>query len=171
MSRENERFWYPFTATTVIARKLAPFLLLTLGAGLLLWAGREFFYWRRPWAVLPAAALGVLAWLLAAYFWTLLPEVRAGDQGLRVRRWGLIWRLFPWETIADVQQTAQVDLLGWTESFYTVTAWRTVAGRRGHPRRPWHRRPVRAFRFSGHIRNCERLVALIEERIEKPETT
>ena len=60
-----ERFWYPFTATTIIARKLAPLLLFTLGIGLLLLAGREYFLWLQPCAVWPAAALGALAWLAA----------------------------------------------------------------------------------------------------------
>jgi hypothetical protein len=166
MSQTSEKFWYPFTATTVIARKLAPLLLFTLGIGLFLWAGREYYAWLRPWAVLPAALLGALSWLTAGYFFTLLPTVHAGEEGLRVRRWGLFWRHFPWESVAGAEQTAQVDLLGWVESFYTVYAWRTLAGRRGQARREWHRKRVRAFRFSGHIRNAERLLALIEERAE-----
>jgi hypothetical protein len=53
--------------------------------------------------------------------------------------------------------------LGWVESFYTVYVWRSVAGRRGRIRRDWHRRQVPAFRFSGHIRNSGRLLALIQE--------
>ncbi len=164
MPNETERFWYPFTATTVLARKLVPLLLFTLGVGLFLLAGREYYFWKRPWAILPEAALGILAWLAAGYFFTLLPEVHADDEGLRVRRWGLFWRRIPWEVVAEVQKTAQVDLLGWVESFYTVYAWRTLAGRRGHVRREWHRRPVRAFRFSGHIRNCDQLLAMIQEQ-------
>ncbi len=139
-------------------------MLFTLGSGLFLWAGREYWFWKRPWVVLPAAALGVLVWLAAGYFFTLLPEVRAGDQGLSVRRLGLFWRQFPWQEVAGVRLTAQIDLLGWVESLYTVYVWRAVAGRHGRVRRAWHRRQVRAFRFSGHIRNCERLLALIEER-------
>jgi hypothetical protein len=164
MRDQPERFWYPFTATTVLARKLVPLLLCTLGIGMFLWSGREFYFWKRPWAVLPEAALGLLCWLAAGYFYTLLPEVRADDQGLRVRRWGLFWRRIPWVQVAGVQRTAQVDLLGWVESFYSVYRWRTLSGRRGRIRRNWHRRRARAFRFSGHIRNCERLLALIEER-------
>ena len=154
MPDESERFWYPFTATTVIARKLAPLLLFTLGVGLFLLAGREYHLWVRPWAVWPAAALGALAWAAAGYFYTLLPEVHADGKGLRVRRWGPIWQRIPWEAVAGVEKRAEVDLLGWTESLYTVYRWRMVAGRR----------QVRAFRFSGHIRNCERLVALIQEQ-------
>jgi len=164
MSIDRNKFSYPFTATTVIARRLAPLLLLTLGAGLLIWAGREFYYWKRPWAVLPEAALGLLSWAAAAYFFTLLPEVRVGDEGLKVRRWGPIWREIPWERVAGVERTAQVDLLGWVESLYTVYAWRPVAGRGGRVRRTWHRRRQAAFRFSGHVRNAERLIALVEER-------
>jgi hypothetical protein len=163
MSEQSERFWYPFTAGTVLARKLVPLLLFTLGAGLLLWSGREYYCWQRPWAILPEAALGLLCWLAAAYFFTLLPEIRADDQGLRVRRWGLFWRRFPWDAVAGVRKTAQVDLLGWIESFYTVYRWRAVRGRRGRVRREWHRRPVRAFRFSGHIRNSERLLELLAQ--------
>ena len=53
---------------------------------------------------------------------------------------------------------------GWVESLHSVYAWRPLRGRRGWVRRPWHRRQKRAFRFSGHIRNCERLLALIEEQ-------
>jgi hypothetical protein len=159
----TERFWYPFTATTVIARKLVPFLLFTLGLGLFLWAGREYYFWKRPWAVWPAAALGALTWLAAAYFFTLLPPVRSSQAGLYVRRWGLFWQHIPWEQVAGVQRTARIDLLGWAESFYTVYAWRTLLGRRGRVRREWHRRQVPAFRFSGHIRNSERLLALIGE--------
>jgi hypothetical protein len=75
----------------------------------------------------------------------------------------LFWRRIPWESVAGVQETARVDLLGWVESFYTVYRWRTVAGRR-RIRRQWHRKQVRAFRFSGHIRNCPRLLARIKER-------
>ena len=41
MSKGRERFWYPFTATTVIARKLVPLLLFTLGIGMFNWAGRQ----------------------------------------------------------------------------------------------------------------------------------
>ena len=164
MPNESERFWYPFTATTVIARKLVPLLLFTLGIGLFVWAGREYYFWRRPWAVLPSAALGASAWLAAAYFFTLLPEVRADAGGLRVRRWGLFWRHISWASVAGVQKTAQIDLLGWIELFYTVYAWRVVPGRRGQARRDWHRKTKRAFRFSGHIRNSERLLALIQEK-------
>jgi len=163
MADKPERFWYPFTATTVIARKLVPLLLFTLGIGLFLWAGREYYTWRRPWAVIPEAALGALSWLAAAYFFTLLTEVQADNEGLRVRRWGLFWRWIPWAAVAGVEQTARIDLLGWAESFYTVYVWRTVAGRRGKARRDWHRKRMRAFRFSGHIRNCDRLLALIDE--------
>jgi len=165
MSDQSERFWYPFTASTVLARKLVPLLLFTLGIGLLLWAGREYYFWNRPWAILPEAALGLLCWLAAGYFFTLLPDIRADDQGLRVRRWGLFWHRIPWTAVAGVRKTAQVDLLGWVESFYTVYRWRTLPGRRGRVRREWHRRTVRAFRFSGHIRNNERLLALLEARI------
>ena len=159
-----ERFWYPFTATTVIARRLAPLLLFTLGVGLFVWAGREFYYWQRPWAVAPEALLGAISWLAAAYFLTLLPEVRADEQGLWVRRWGLFWRPIPWQYVAGVEQTAQIDLLGWVESFYTVYRWRAVRGRSGRVRRPWHRRRKRAFRFSGHIRHSQRLLDLIRQR-------
>ena len=67
MSKEWERFWYPFTATTVIARKLVPVLLFTLGIGMLIWAGREYYYWKRPWAVIPEATLGVLSWACLLY--------------------------------------------------------------------------------------------------------
>jgi hypothetical protein len=158
-----ERFWYPFTATTVIARKLVPFLLFTLGLGLFLWAGREYYFWKRPWAVWPAAVLGAFTWLAAVYFFTLLPQVRSGESGLYVRRWGLFWQHIPWEHVAGVQRTARIDLLGWIESFYTVYAWRTLLGRRGRVRREWHRRQVPTFRFSGHIRNSERLLQLIRE--------
>jgi hypothetical protein len=164
MPDQAERFWYPFTATTVIARRLVPLLLFTLGIGLFLWAGREHYYWKRPWVVLPVTVLGLLVWLAAGYFFTLLPEVHAGDEGLRVRRWGLFWRRIPWESVASVQRTAQIDLLGWVESFYTVCVWRTVPGRQGKVRRDWHRKQKRGFRFSGHIRNCERLLTLIQER-------
>jgi hypothetical protein len=160
MASQGERFWYPFTATTVIARRLVPLLLFTLGIGLFLWAGGEYYFWKRPWAVLPSAALGALTWAAGDYFFSLLPEVQASDEGLRVRRWGLFWRRIPWETVADVRMTAQVDLLGWAESFYTVYVWRPVARRRSGGR------PVRAFRFSGHIRNCERLLASIREHME-----
>ena len=166
MSDQPERFWYPFTASTVIARRLVPLLLFTLGIGLFSWAGREYWFWKRPWAVVPALALGVLVWLAAGYFFTLLPEVHADGEGLRVRRWGLFWRRLPWGQVAGVRQTARVDLLGWVESFYTVYAWRTVRGRQGQVRRDWHRRQVPAFRFSGHIRNAERLLALVKERTQ-----
>jgi hypothetical protein len=163
MSKERERFWYPFTATTVIARKLVPLLLFTLGIGMLIWAGREYYYWKRPWAVVPEAMLGVLSWAAAAYFFTLLPVIRAGGEGLQARRWGLFWRQIPWHAVAGVEKTAQIDLLGWSESLYTVYAWRTIAGRRGRVRRDWHRRRVPVFRFSGHIGGAGRLVSLIEE--------
>ncbi len=167
MSNSTERFWYPFTATTVLARKLVPLLLFTMGIGLFLWSGREYYFWKRPWAIVPEAVLGLVCWLAAGYFFTLLPEVHADEEGLRVRRWGLFWRRIPWSSVAGVQMTAQVDLLGWAESFYTVYRWRALAGRRGQVRREWHRRQVRAFRFSGHIRNGERLLTLIEEQAEK----
>jgi hypothetical protein len=163
MSHQPARFGYPFTATTVLARKLVPFLLFTLGIGLLLRAGREYYFWTHPWMVLPAGMLGVLCWLAAVYFFTLLPTVYADEEGLRVRRWGLFWRRIPWHSVVGVHKTARVDLLGWVESFYTVFRWRALTGRRGRVRRAWHRRPVRAFRFSGHIRDCERLLALIEQ--------
>ena len=153
-----ERFWYPSTATTVIARKLVPLLLFTLGIGLFIWAGRDYYYWLRPWAVLPEAALGILSWLAAGYFFTLLPDLRADEQGLAVRRFGLFWRRIAWADLAGVRQTARVDLLGWVESLYTVYAWRSAtAGRR------W----VRAFRFSGHICNSDRLLELIRQRLDE----
>jgi hypothetical protein len=164
MSQESERFRYPFTATTVIARTLVPLLLFTLGIGLFLWAGREYYSWQRPWAVLPEAVLGLLTWLVAGYFWTLLPEVRADAQGLQVRWWGWFWRRIRWEEVAEVRLMARIDLLDWVESYYALYVWRALVGRRGRVRREWHRHKVRAFRFSGHIRNCERLMALIEER-------
>lgn len=167
MTGDTERFWYPFTATTVIARRLAPLLLVTLGAGLIIWAGREFYFWRRPWAVLPELFLGLLTWVSALYFWTLLPEVHAGEGGLAVRRLGPIWQRWTWDQVAGLHKAASIDLLGWSESFYTVSVWRPLASRRGRTRRAWHRRPVRAFRFSGHIRNCERLVTLIGERLQE----
>jgi hypothetical protein len=165
MTNQPERFWYPFTATTVLARSLVPLLLFTLGIGLFVWSGREFYFWKRPWAILPEAALGMLAWVAAGYFFTLLPEVRADNHGLHVRRWGLFWRHIPWNRVAGVEKTAQVDLLGWIESFYSVYSWRTLVGRRGRVRREWYQRPARAFRFSGHIRNQERLLALIQEQV------
>jgi hypothetical protein len=159
----TERFRYPFTASTVIARRLVPLLVFTLGVGMWLWAGREFYYWRRPWAVLPEAVLGGLSWLVAGYFFALLPEVHADGEGLRVRRWGLFWRRIPWQAVAGVRQTARIDLLGWVESFYTVYVWRAPSrSRRRKPRR----RRVRAFRFSGHICNAERLLTLIQERMK-----
>lgn len=164
MTKQSERFWYPFTATTVLARKLVPLLLFTMGIGLLVLAGREYYFWKRPWAVLPGMVLAVLAWLAALYFFTLLPEVRAEDGGLRVRRWGLLWRRIPWEAVTGVERTAQVDLLGWVESFYTVFVWHAPSGRWGRLRSRRHHQPKRAFRFSGHIRNCEQLLALIEEK-------
>jgi hypothetical protein len=151
MPQQGERFWYPFTATTVIARKLVPLLLFTLGIGLFLQAGREYYSWEWPWAVAPEAALGALAWLAAGYFFTLLPEVRADDEGLQVRRWGVLWRRIPWEAVAEVKRSAEIDLLGWVESFYTV-----------YGRRARTQRRVRVFRFSGHIRNCVGLLALIQ---------
>jgi hypothetical protein len=164
MSDQPARFWYPFTASTVLARKLVPLLLFTLGIGLLVWAGREYYFWIRPWVILPAGVLGLLCWLAAVYFFTLLPTVYADETGLRVRRWGLFWQHIPWESVAGVRETARIDLLGWVESFYTVYRWRTLRGRRGRIRREWHRRQVRAFRFSGHIRDSQRLLSLIEER-------
>lgn len=164
MPNPTERFWYPFTATTVLARRLVPLLLFTLGVGLFLWSGREYYFWKRPWAILPEAVLGLLCWLAAGYFFTLLPEIRADGEGLYVRRWGLFWQRVPWRSVVGVRRTAQVDLLGWVESFYTVYRWRALAGRRGRVRREWHRKEARAFRFSAHIRNCERLLALIDQR-------
>lgn len=172
MANRTERFWYPFTASTVIARQLVPLLLFTLGIGLFLWAGRAYYFWQRPWVVPPVTALGVLTWLTAGYFFSLLPEIRADDEGLRVRRWGLFWRRISWASVADVQKTAQIDLLGWVESFYTVWVWQALPGRRGRVRREWHQQQKRAFRFSGHIRNSERLLALIQERVaasDRPE--
>jgi hypothetical protein len=169
MPNQQERFWYPFTASTVIARKLVPLLLFTLGTGLFLWAGREYYSWKRPWVVWPGAALGLVTWLAAGYFFLLLPEVCADRDALRVRRGGLFWRYIPWQAVADVRMTAQIDLLGWVESFYTVYLWRTLAGRRGRIRRAWHRRQVPAFRFSGHIRNSEQLLALIREAAAESE--
>jgi len=163
-AHDEERFPYPFTATTAIARRLVPLLLFTLGTGLFVWAGREFYFWLRPWAVLPEATLGALCWATAAYFYTLLPEVRAGAAGIRVRRAVAGWRTYPWPAVACVRQTAQVDLLGWEESFYTLYVWRATRGRRGRVRRDWQRREARGFRFSGHIRNCERLLQVIQER-------
>ena len=164
MKNQPERFWYPFTATTVIARKIVPLMLFTLGIGLFALAGREFYTWQRPWAVFPSAGLGLLAWLAAIYFFTLLPEIRASDTGLSVRRWGLFWRHIPWISVASVHETARIDLLGWVESFYTVYVWREVRGRKGHVRRDWHVKQGNALRFSGHIRNSERLLNLIRER-------
>ena len=165
--RAEERFWYPSTATMVIARRLVPLLFFTLGVGLFVWAGRDYYFWLRPWAVIPEAALGLLCWLASGYFFTLLPEVRAGrEQGLVVRRLGLFWRQIPWQSVAEVRQTARIDLLGWVESFYTLFIWRPTAGRRGQVRREWHRHKVRAFRFSGHIRDCDRLLELIQQWTE-----
>ncbi len=157
MADKTERFWYPSTATTVIARRLVPLLLFTMGAGMFIWAGRDFYYWLRPWAVLPEFALGTLSWLAAGYFFTLLPEARTDEHGLAVRRLGFFWRRIAWQDIAGVEQTARVDLLGWVESFYTVYVWRSGVRRR---------RKARAFRFSGHIRNCDRLLELVRQRIE-----
>ncbi len=153
-----EHFWYPSTATTVIARKLVPLLLFTLGVGLFIWAGRDYYYWLRPWAVLPEAALGILSWLAAGYFFTLLPDLRADEQGVAVRRLGFFWRRITWSEVAGVRQTARVDLLGWVESLYTVYAWRSGAA---------DRRKVRGFRFSGHICNCDRLLELVRQRLEE----
>jgi hypothetical protein len=157
MADKMERFWYPSTAPTVIARKLVPLLFFTLGVGLFIWAGRDYYYWLQPWAVLPDVALGILSWLAASYFFTLLPEVRVDGQGLAVRRLGFFWRRIPWPEVAGVRQTAQVDLLGWVESFYGLYVWRPRATRR---------RQARAFRFSGHIRNCEHLLELVQRRVE-----
>jgi len=157
MVDKTERFWYPSTATTVIAREIVPLLLFTMGAGMFIWAGRDYYYWLRPWAVLPEVMLGILSWLAAGYFFTLLPEVRAGEQGLAVRRLGLFWRRIAWPDVAGVEQTARVDLLGWVESFYTLYVWRSGARRR---------RRVRAFRFSGHICNCQRLLELVQQQRE-----
>jgi len=154
MSDKVERFWYPSVATTVIARKLVPLLFFTLGAGLFIWAGRDYYYWLRPWAVAPEAALGLLSWLAAGYFFTLLPDVRADERGLAVRRLGFFWRRIAWSEVAGVRQTARVDLLGWAESLYTLYVWRSGAKRR---------RPAVAFRFSGHICNCDRLLELVRQ--------
>lgn len=156
MPDKIERFWYPSTATMVVARRLVPLLLFTLGTGLFIWAGRDYYYWLRPWAVLPEVVLGFLSWLVGGYLFTLLPEVRADEQGLAVRRLGLFWRRIAWANVAGVRQTARVDLLGWDESFYTVYVWRSGGARK---------RPVRAFRFSGHICNCARLLELVQQRI------
>jgi hypothetical protein len=166
MSDQPERFWYPFTATTVIARRLAPLLMFSMGIGLFVLAGWEYYRWQQPWVMVAEVALGLLCWLGAAYLFMLLPEVRADDDGLHVRRWGLFWQRIPWEAVAGVQMTAQVDLLGWVESLYSVYKWQAIAGRRGQVRRNWHRRQVRAFRFSGHIRHSERLLVLIQEQAE-----
>ncbi|MGQ9600092.1 MAG: protein O-mannosyl-transferase family [Anaerolineae bacterium] len=171
MPNSTERFQYPFTATTLIARTLVPVLLFTLGLGLFIWAGREYYFWVRPWAVLPEALLGVLCWWAALYFFTLLPEIEADEEGVRVHRWGLSWRRIPWKALADVQQTASIDLLGWKESLYAVYSWQTVAGRwGGRARRSWHRRAVPAFRFSGHIRHRARLLGLIQQHLA-PQTS
>jgi hypothetical protein len=70
-----------------------------------------------------------------------------------------------------VERTAQIDLLGWVESFYTVYRWRPVRGRGGRVRRPWHRQRRAAFRFSGHIRNGQRLLDLIQEKAAEDEST
>jgi hypothetical protein len=163
MPDRTERFWYPFTATTVIVRKLAPLLLFTLGTGLFLWAGREYYFWTRPWSVWAATALGFLAWFASALLFSLLPEVRIGENGLCVRRWGLFWRCLPWARVAGVRATGTIDLLGWVESLYTVYVWSSFPVRPGRLGRGWHRREVRAFRFSGHVRNSEQLLASIEE--------
>jgi hypothetical protein len=164
LSGQPVRFGYPFTATTVLARKLVPLLLFSMGIGLALWAVREYYLWIRPWAVIPEVVLGVLCWLAAGYFFMLLPEIRADAEALHVRRWGLFWQRIPWDEVAGVEKTAEVDLVGWVESFYTVYRWQPIVGRRGRIRREWHRRRVRAFRFSGHIRGCEKLLALLQER-------
>lgn len=165
MSNPMERFRYPFAASTVLVRRLIPVLLGTLGAGFMIWGVREFYFWQRPWLVVPLGALALLSWAAALDLLSLLPEIRTDAAGVRVRRWGLFWLKTPWEAIADVQLTAEIDLLGWTESFYAVYGWRTLAGRRGRVRRPWHQRRTRIVRFSGHIRRCDRLLALLQERI------
>jgi hypothetical protein len=157
MGDKMERFWYPSTAPTVIARKFVPLLFFALGVGLFILAGRDYYYWVRPWAVLPDVAVGLLSWLAAGYFFTLLPEVRVDQRGLMVRRLGLFWRRIPWPEVAGVRQTARVDLLGWVESFYGLYVWRP---------RATHRRQARALRFSGHIRNCEHLLELVQRRVE-----
>ena len=97
--------------------------------------------------------------------------MRASDGGLSVRRGGIFWRHLSWDEVAGVEPTAQADLLGWREAIYTVYRWRTVRGRGGRVRRAWHRRRVPLFRFSGHIRNGEHLVTLIEQNaaLERPE--
>lgn len=165
MSNPMERFRYPFAASTVLVRRLIPALLGTLGAGFLIWGIREFYFWRQPWLMVPLAALALLSWAAALDLLRLLPEIRTDATGVRVRRWGLFWRITPWEAIAGVQLTAEIDLLGWTESFYTIYAWRTLAGRRGRVRRPWHRRRTRLVRFSGHILHCDRLLAILQEKM------
>jgi Bacterial PH domain len=157
MTDKTERFWYPSTATMVVARRLVPLLLFTLGAGLFVWAGRDYYYWLRPWAVAPEAVLGLLSWLVGWYLFTLLPEVRADEEGLIVRRLGFFLRRIAWADVAGVRQTARVDVLGWDESLYTLYVWRS---------RGAHRRAVRAFRFSGHICNCTRLLELVRQPIK-----
>ena len=84
-----------------------------------------------------------------------------------MRGLGPCWELWTWDQVAGVHKAASIDLRGLSGSFYTVSGWRPLAGRRGRTGRAWHRRPVRALRFSGHIRNCERLVTLIGERLQE----
>jgi hypothetical protein len=161
----EERFWYPSTATTVIARRLVPVLLFTLGVGLFLRAGIAFYNASSAWTLWPPLLLGAASWAAAGYFLARLPEVRADAQGLRVRRLAVAWRRIPWTSVAGVRQTGRIDLLGWNEPFYTLFVWRSRIGRHGRVRRDWHRREARGFRFSGHIRNCDRLLELIRQHL------
>ena len=76
--QQGERLWYPFAATTVIARKLVPLLLFTLGANTTRGSSPGLWNPRLRWA---------LVWLAAGCFSSLLPEVRADDERMHVRRW------------------------------------------------------------------------------------